>query len=276
MPPQYDRRKGEFEFLIPRRGVAYRRVHGPIAGWIIGEEDIRQNRVTQIAGGCPEGQSGCYLVNLICRAEHPDSLFVVRDDALDKLEGQAESPPRIVLEKRNENGAIKTERVPDGMLLHDLVPILTARSGLETRQCPGGAVSSGKLGDVVELIGIKEQFSPDRRVEGNAGELSNRVIKLAGKKARSIIHQPQVDHGPGPEAPELEYLVRALRVKSPDVAQAYVQGAEIVCDPRAELPAIAGVGQLPGDYRGAGAADGRPEKTAEGHPGLGMRSEEHT
>jgi len=215
-----DRRKGEFDFLIPRRRVAYRRVHGPIAGWIIGEEDIRQNRVTEIAGGCPEGKSGCYLVNFIRRAENPDSVFMVRYDALDQLEGQAESPPGIVLEKGDQNGPIKTERVPDSVLLHYLVRVLTARPGLETRQSPGGATSSGELGDVVEFIGIKEQFSPDRRVEGNAGDLGNRVIKLAGKKTRPIIDQSQVDHRSGPGAAELEYLVCALRIKSPDVAQA--------------------------------------------------------
>src|SRR5713226_5672094 len=178
-----------------------------------------------------------------------DSVFVVKDDRLEYLETHSEWTQRIFLKKGDQRAAVEAERVADRVFLHDPIRIRHAvfamGSSLQTREGACRADSAGEIGDVIGFVRIEGEFSPDRGVERDRGDLSHGVIEVGCEDACTVIDQVYACRGGAgySQAPHFKDHVRSLRIEAPDVAEAKIQRPEIISEASANLPAISGIGQ---------------------------------
>src|SRR6187402_1306102 len=75
------------------------------------------------------------------------------------------------------------------MLLDDIVGMLTARAGSETRWRTGVTISAWELADVVRFVRIKSEFASHRRFDRNTQRFADWIIEMRSENVGLIVNQ---------------------------------------------------------------------------------------
>jgi hypothetical protein len=86
-------------FLIPGRRISHRWIGAPVAGRVVAQEDIGQDRIAQISGADSEGEIGGNHFYLFRAGEWVYALLMIKNDALKNLKGHSERAPGVVLQE---------------------------------------------------------------------------------------------------------------------------------------------------------------------------------
>src|SRR5438128_2582476 len=86
-------------FFIPGRRIRHRRIGAPVAGRVVAQEDVGQDRIAQISGADSESEIRRHRLYFLRAAKRMYTILVIKNDALKNLKGHSERAPRVVLQE---------------------------------------------------------------------------------------------------------------------------------------------------------------------------------